>query len=164
MNCNQLQDEYWMRYAIELANIAFKEGEIPVGAVLVRNSEVIGKGWNSCIQQHDPSAHAEIIAIREGGKILKNYRLLNTTLYVTLEPCIMCAGAMIHSRIDRLVYGVNDIKTGAIESVMNVLNYSGINHKIKFTSGILPKECVSLLHNFFAIVRRKKSNVMNKYR
>ncbi|WP_199732485.1 tRNA adenosine(34) deaminase TadA [Candidatus Pantoea edessiphila] len=157
---NQLQqDEHWMQYAIELAHIAFEEGEVPVGAVLVKNTELISKGWNSSISKHDPSAHAEMIAIREGGKILKNYRLLNTTLYVTLEPCAMCAGAMVHSRIDRLVYGVRDMKTGAVESVMNILSYSGINHKIQLTSGVLSNTCVSLLHNFFDTVRKRTKTV-----
>ncbi|PPI88933.1 tRNA adenosine(34) deaminase TadA [Candidatus Pantoea edessiphila] len=150
------KDEYWMRYAINMANIAFKEGEVPVGALLVKNNKIIGKGWNRSISQNDPSAHAEIIAIREAGKTLKNYRLLNTTLYVTLEPCTMCAGALVHSRIERLVYGIDDMKTGAVQSVLNVLNYSGINHKIKLTKGVLSKECLSLLNDFFYLVRKSK--------
>ncbi|PPI86672.1 tRNA adenosine(34) deaminase TadA [Candidatus Pantoea edessiphila] len=154
---NQLQDEYWMRYAIDMANIALTAGEVPVGAVLVKHTNIIGKGWNSSISKNDPSAHAEIIAIREGGNTLKNYRLLNTTLYVTLEPCMMCLGAMIHSRLHRLVYGIHDIKTGAVKSVMNISNYSWVNHKIKTTDGILSRECVSLLNTFFTDVRAKKN-------
>ncbi|PPI88269.1 tRNA adenosine(34) deaminase TadA [Candidatus Pantoea edessiphila] len=154
---SEIKDEYWMQYAIEMANIASAEGEVPVGAILVKDAKVIGKGWNRSISQHDPSAHAEILAIRDGGRALKNYRLLDTTLYVTLEPCAMCAGAMVHSRIYRLVYGIYDMKNGAVESVMNVLSYSGINHKIKLTTGVLSTECLALLKNFFNVARKRNN-------
>ena len=105
---NPQTDEYWMRHALELARRAWEQGEVPVGAVLVQGDRVIGEGWNRPISQCDPTAHAEIMALRQGGKVIDNYRLLDTTLYVTLEPCVMCAGAMVHSRITRLVYGAKD--------------------------------------------------------
>ncbi|MGM3312391.1 tRNA adenosine(34) deaminase TadA, partial [Enterobacter hormaechei subsp. steigerwaltii] len=104
--------EYWMRHALVLAQRAWEEGEVPVGAVLVHNNQVIGEGWNRPIGRHDPTAHAEIMALRQGGLVLQNYRLLDTTLYVTLEPCVMCSGAMVHSRIGTLVFGARDEKTG----------------------------------------------------
>ena len=104
----EYNDEYWMRQALQLALRAQEEGEVPVGALLVLDNQVIGEGWNRPIGRHDPTAHAEIMALRQGGAVLQNYRLLNATLYVTLEPCVMCAGAMVHSRIRRLVYGAAD--------------------------------------------------------
>lgn len=104
--------EYWMRHALALAQRAWEEGEVPVGAVLVHNNQVIGEGWNRPIGRHDPTAHAEIMALRQGGLVLQNYRLLDTTLYVTLEPCVMCSGAMVHSRIGTLVFGARDEKDG----------------------------------------------------
>ncbi len=106
-----------------------EEGEVPVGAVLVHNNQVIGEGWNRPIGRHDPTAHAEIMALRQGGLVLQNYRLLDTTLYVTLEPCVMCSGAMVHSRIGTLVFGARDEKTGAAGSLMDVLGHPGMNHR-----------------------------------
>lgn len=142
-------DEHWMRHALLLAQRAQDEGEVPVGAVLVLGDRVIGEGWNRPIGHHDPTAHAEIMALRQGGLVLQNYRLLNATLYVTLEPCIMCAGAMVHSRIGRLVYGASDEKTGAAGSLIDILRHPGMNHQIDITSGVLAQACAETLSAFF---------------
>ena len=150
------QDEYWMRHALSLARRAWEQGEVPVGAVLVQNDRVIGEGWNRPIGQHDPTAHAEIMALRQGGKILENYRLLATTLYVTLEPCVMCAGAMVHSRISRLVYGAHDIKSGAAGSLLDVLGHPGMNHQVELHSGVLAEACAAMLSDFFRMRREQK--------
>lgn len=150
------QDEYWMRHALDLARRAWEQGEVPVGAVLVQNGRVIGEGWNRPIGQHDPTAHAEIMALRQGGKVLENYRLLDTTLYVTLEPCVMCAGAMVHSRISRLVYGAHDIKSGAAGSLLDVLGHPGMNHQVELQSGVLAEECAAMLSDFFRMRREQK--------
>ena len=127
---SELNDAYWMKQALALAQKAWEQGEVPVGAILVLDDEVIGQGWNRPITRHDPTAHAEIMALQQGGQIVQNYRLLNATLYVTLEPCVMCAGAMVHSRIKRLVYGASDLKTGAAGSLLDVLRHPGMNHQI----------------------------------
>ena len=153
---NQQQDEYWMRHALGLARLAWEQGEVPVGAVLVQGDRVIGEGWNRPIGQQDPTAHAEIMALRQGGKVLENYRLLDTTLYVTLEPCVMCAGAMIHSRITRLVFGARDEKTGAAGSLINVLSHPGMNHQIEMVNGVLADECAGMLSDFFRMRREQK--------
>lgn len=153
---NPQTDEYWMRYALELAKRAWEQGEVPVGAVLVQGDKVIGEGWNRPIGQHDPTAHAEIMALRQGGKILENYRLLDTTLYVTLEPCVMCAGAMVHSRITRLVYGAKDEKTGAAGSLLDVIGHPGMNHQIQIDCGVLAEECAGMLSDFFRMRREQK--------
>ncbi|EIB97920.1 MULTISPECIES: tRNA adenosine(34) deaminase TadA [Pantoea] len=150
------QDEYWMRHALSLARRAWEQGEVPVGAVLVQNDRVIGEGWNRPIGQHDPTAHAEIMALRQGGKVLENYRLLETTLYVTLEPCVMCAGAMVHSRITRLVYGAHDLKSGAAGSLLDVLGHPGMNHQVELASGVLAEECAAMLSDFFRMRREEK--------
>lgn len=145
-----MTDEIWMRHALELAKCAESIGEIPVGAVIVdENGQLIGEGFNQSIIKHNPTAHAEIMAIEQAGQFLHNYRLVNTTLYVTLEPCIMCAGAIIHSRIKRVVYGASDYKTGAAGSYINILSRTGINHFAQITSGVLASECSSMLSNFF---------------
>ncbi len=154
---NSQQDEYWMRHALKLARLAWEQGEVPVGAVLVQGDRVIGEGWNRPIGQHDPTAHAEIMALRQGGKVLENYRLLDTTLYVTLEPCVMCAGAMVHSRITRLVYGAHDEKTGAAGSLLDVIGHPGMNHHIEMISGVLAEECAGMLSDFFACDVNRKS-------
>ncbi|KAJ9432176.1 MULTISPECIES: tRNA adenosine(34) deaminase TadA [Enterobacterales] len=153
---NPQTDEYWMRYALELAKRAWEQGEVPVGAVLVQGDKVIGEGWNRPIGQHDPTAHAEIMALRQGGKVLENYRLLDTTLYVTLEPCVMCAGAMVHSRITRLVYGAKDEKTGAAGSLLDVIGHPGMNHQIQIDCGVLAEECAGMLSDFFRMRREQK--------
>ena len=142
-------DEKWMRHAMALALRAEAMGEVPVGAVLVRGDEVVAEGWNVSITHHDPAAHAEIMALREAGAQLGNYRLLETTLYVTLEPCLMCVGAMIHARIGRLVYGASDLKTGAVHSVFPLLGDPRHNHQIPVTAGVLAEECSLQLSSFF---------------
>ncbi|MGK3125712.1 tRNA adenosine(34) deaminase TadA [Candidatus Pantoea formicae] len=153
---NPQTDEFWMRHALELAQRAWDQGEVPVGAVLVQGDKVIGEGWNRPIGQCDPTAHAEIMALRQGGKILENYRLLDTTLYVTLEPCVMCAGAMVHSRITRLVYGAKDEKTGAAGSLLDVIGHPGMNHQIQIDCGVLADECAGMLSDFFRMRREQK--------
>ena len=145
----ELNHEYWMRHALMLAKRAWEEGEVPVGAVLVHNNQVIGEGWNRPIGRHDPTAHAEIMALRQGGLVLQNYRLIDTTLYVTLEPCVMCAGAMVHSRIRRVVYGATDLKTGAAGSLLDVLGHPGMNHQVHIEAGVLADECSAMLSAFF---------------
>ncbi|HEB58190.1 MAG TPA: tRNA adenosine(34) deaminase TadA [Gammaproteobacteria bacterium] len=150
------RDLRWMRYALDLARRAEAEGEVPVGAVLVdREDRLIGEGWNRPIGSHDPSGHAEILAMRDAARRVENYRLTDTTLYVTLEPCVMCAGAMIHARIHRLVYGAPDAKTGAAGSVFSIVQAAEHNHAIEITGGILADECGTLLRQFFH-QRRKK--------
>ena len=149
-------DEYWMRYAIMLAERAEVEGEVPVGAVLVWNGDAIGEGWNRSIGHHDPTAHAEIIALRQGGMRARNYRLLGAVMYVTLEPCVMCTGAMIHARISRLVFGALDEKTGAAGSLMDILGHPGVTHRVMLTSGVLALACSDQLKKFFFRRRRKR--------
>jgi tRNA(adenine34) deaminase len=139
-----------MRRALALAVRAAAEGEVPVGAVLVRDGEVLGEGWNRPIGEHDPSAHAEILALREAGRRVSNYRLPGTTLYVTLEPCPMCAGALVHARVDRVVYGASDPKGGACGSVFDLLpSDARFNHRVECTGGVLADTCSSLLRGFF---------------
>ena len=150
-------DEKMMRYALVLADKAEALGEIPVGAVLVDDAgNIIGEGWNLSIVQSDPTAHAEIIALRDGAKHLQNYRLLNTTLYVTLEPCTMCAGAILHSRIKRLVFGASDYKTGAVGSRFHFFDDYKMNHTLEITSGVLAEECSQKLSAFFQKRREEK--------
>jgi len=145
-----------MRTALAEARKAAEAGEVPVGAVLVHDGAIIAHGQNSVIRSSDPTAHAEIVALRHAAAILGNYRLNGCTLYVTLEPCAMCAGAMIHARIDRLVYGTADPKAGACGSVLSVLNHPQLNHQMQLTHGLLGEECGELLRGFFR-ERRTKS-------
>ncbi len=156
MSDAELTHEYWMRHALTLAQRAWDEGEVPVGAVLVHNNQVIGEGWNRPIGRHDPTAHAEIMALRQGGLVQQNYRLLDTTLYVTLEPCVMCAGAMVHSRIGRLIFGARDAKTGAAGSLIDVLHHPGMNHRVEIVEGILRDDCAGMLSAFFRQRRAEK--------
>lgn len=142
-------DEAWMRVALDLAAQAELAGEVPVGAVLVQDNLLIGQGYNRPIQEHDPSAHAEIQAIRQASLLLKNYRLPGTTLYVTLEPCAMCAGAIVHARIARVVFGAFDPRSGAGGSVMNVLQHPSLNHRVNLLGGVLATECAHSLTTFF---------------
>ena len=142
-------DEKWMRIAIEEANLAMDKNEVPVGAVLVKNGTLIAQAHNKPITKNDPTAHAEIQLLRKAGEQQKNYRLPESTLYVTLEPCTMCFGAMVHARIDRIVYGASDPKTGVCGSRMNLNEENFFNHKISITSGILEKESSELLKLFF---------------
>ncbi|WP_343033617.1 tRNA adenosine(34) deaminase TadA [Enterobacteriaceae endosymbiont of Plateumaris sericea] len=150
-------DIYWMNYALNLAKLAIQSGEIPVGAVIIKNNKIISEAKNNSIKNNDPTGHAEIIALRKAGKYLKNYRLLNTTMYVTLEPCIMCSGAIIISRINRLVYSISNNKYYKIGSFIDLLGIYNINYCIKINSGILVKECTSLIKDFFSS-KRKKNN------
>ena len=145
----------WMQRAYELAQIAKKYDEVPVGAVIVFEERIIGEGWNQPISSHDPSAHAEIMALRHAGQTNKNYRLPGATMYVTLEPCAMCAGAIVHARLAKLVYAVEDLKTGACGSVFNLLQTEELNHKVEIEQGLLTEECRSLIQNFFKEKRLK---------
>lgn len=148
--------EHWMRHALNLAAQAAAQGEVPVGAVLVKDGEVIGEGYNRPIADHDPSAHAEMVALREAGLSQSNYRLPDTTLYVTLEPCVMCAGAIIHARVRRLVFGALDPKAGAVSSVYDVLGEPRLNHAVECTGGVLEEECGAILRDFFRARRAGK--------
>jgi tRNA(adenine34) deaminase len=149
-----MNDKFWMQQALDLAHVAESRGEIPVGAVLVgEQNQLLGRGWNQVLQTRDPTAHAEVIAIREASVQLNNYRLENTTLYVTLEPCCMCAGTLIHARIKRLVFATRDVKAGAAGSVYNLLQGYPLNHQIQIDEGMLQHECALLLTNFFKALR-----------
>ena len=149
-------DQVFMKRALELARKAESQGEVPVGAVLVRNGEIIGEGWNQPILQHDPTAHAEIMALRSAGQNMENYRLPATTLYVTLEPCPMCAGAIIHARVDRLVFAAADPRTGAAGSVFDLLpSDERFNHRTVIESGVLAEEASTMLKEFFQKKRQK---------
>ena len=142
-------DDRWVREALLLAENAEAEGEVPVGAVLVIDGEAVGKGWNRPIAAHDASAHAEINALREAGRRLGNYRLPGSTLYVTLEPCVMCAGAIVHARVARVVYAAADPKTGAAGSVFDTLLSDRHNHRVEVRGGVLADTAGALLRNFF---------------
>jgi tRNA(adenine34) deaminase len=142
-------DEKYMRMALKEAEKAGQSGEIPVGALLIKGDQLLAKDHNRCIELSDPTAHAEILVLRKGGEILKNYRLQDTVMYVTVEPCPMCVSAMIHSRISRLVLGALEPKFGAVESKFKLLDDNGLNHKVKVDRGILEKECAGLLKTFF---------------
>ena len=143
-----------MKMALEEAEKAGQGGEIPVGAVLLKGDQVLAKDHNRCIELNDPTAHAEILVLRKGGNILRNYRLNETVMYVTAEPCPMCVSAMVHGRISRLVYGTPEPKFGAVESKFTLLNDDGLNHKVKVNRGILEKECGEVLKTFFKERRR----------
>ncbi|MGY6554943.1 MAG: tRNA adenosine(34) deaminase TadA [Wenzhouxiangella sp.] len=142
-------DEHWMGHALALARRAESIGEVPVGAVLVRDGQVLGEGFNTLIRDHDPSAHAEMVAIRAASQAAGNYRLPGTTLYVTLEPCSMCAGAIIQARIARVVYGADDPRTGAARSVFNILDHPQLNHRCEVVGGVLAEACGEILRRFF---------------
>jgi tRNA(Arg) A34 adenosine deaminase TadA len=143
------RDEFWMAEAMQLAKRAGEEDEVPVGAVIVRQGEIIGRGWNRNIGLHDPSAHAEIMAMREAGVALANHRLSACSLYVTLEPCSMCAGAMIHARLERIVFGASDPKTGAAGGRFDLLGNPAHNHQVVISGGCRAQESSALLKNFF---------------
>jgi tRNA(adenine34) deaminase len=142
-------DERFMRLALIQARLAREEGEVPVGAVVIRGGEVLSATHNRPIAGHDPSAHAEMLAIRQAAERLENYRLTDTTLYVTLEPCIMCAGAMIQARVNRLVYGARDPKSGGVVSLYRLLQDERLNHRVEVTGGILEEMCAEILSGFF---------------
>jgi len=151
----ELNDEYWMKQALELACKAEAEDEVPVGAIIVKDDQLIAKAWNQPIQSHDPTAHAEIVAMRKAGQVLNNYRLIDTTLYVTLEPCSMCVGAMVHARIKRLVFGAYDPKTGAAGSAIELIRSDIHNHSVEVAAGVMEEECRKMLQVFF---RNKRSS------
>ena len=148
------EDEKWMQIAIIEANLAKSQDEVPVGAVLVKKGQLISQGHNQPISKNDPTAHAEIQVIRNAGKKQKNYRLVGTTLYVTLEPCAMCLGAMMHARIDRIFFGAYDTKTGVCGSCGDLSNANFFKHKIDIKGGILENDCKELLHSFFQLRRK----------
>nr|WP_040295256.1 tRNA adenosine(34) deaminase TadA [Beggiatoa alba] len=149
MDLSLTADAYWMQYALRLASYAAHQGEVPIGAVLVQDNQCIAHGWNQPIQRHDPSAHAEIVALRHAANKVENYRLLNTTLYVTLEPCVMCAGAILHARVKRVVFGAYDPKTGAAGSRFDVLRDTRHNHQVDCVGGVLAEQCGDVLKAFF---------------
>lgn len=145
----ETSDEKWMRHALALAERAAELGEVPVGALIVQDGIVLGEGWNRPIALHDPTAHAEIQAIREASARLGNYRLENTTLYVTLEPCVMCAGALVHARVTRLVFGGRDLRFGGVRSKFRIADSDLLNHRVEVVESVLAADCVTLLEEFF---------------
>jgi tRNA(adenine34) deaminase len=142
-------DELWMEEALRAAQRAQEAGEVPVGAVVVCEGRVIGRGWNRNLGDCDPTAHAEIVALREAAAAVGNHRLANCDLFATIEPCPMCAGALVHARIQRLVYGADDPKAGAVQSVLQVLNHPQLNHRVEVRGGVLAGRCAELLQTFF---------------
>ncbi len=142
-------DEFWMEEALRTAQRALEAGEVPVGAVVVHAGEIVGRGWNRNLTDSDPTAHAEIIALRQAGANLGNHRLEDCELFVTIEPCPMCAGALVHARVKRVVYGADDPKAGAIHSVMEVLNHPRLNHRTEVRGGVLAGRSAELLQSFF---------------
>ena len=145
--------EFWMREALAEAQKAYDEDEVPVGAVVLLDGKIIGRGRNSPIHRKDPTAHAEIIALRQAAHFMSNYRIPGSVLVVTIEPCIMCLGAMIQARVDELIYGAPDPKAGAIQSCFNLADGNQLNHRISATSGILEEECGAIMKSFFAARR-----------
>jgi len=142
-------DELWMQEALRLGQRALEAGEVPVGAIVVHQSEIVGRGFNRNIKDSDPTAHAEIMALREAGATLGNHRLADCTLFVTIEPCAMCAGAMVHARVRRLIFGAYDPKAGAVRSALHVLNHPRLNHKIEVRGGVMAGRCAEILQEFF---------------
>ena len=152
-NDERSMDELWMEEALRSAQRALEAGEVPIGAVIVYEGRIVGRGRNRNIAGHDPTAHAEIIALREAGAALGNHRLANCDLFVTIEPCSMCAGAMVHARIKRLVYGADDPKAGAVQSIMQLLNHPQMNHRVEVRNGVLAGRCAEVLQEFFRRLR-----------
>ena len=151
-----MDDTLFMQVALELARQAASADEVPVGAVVVKGGQIVGRGYNQPIGRHDPTAHAEVMALRDAAQHLGNYRLPGCTLYVTLEPCLMCCGAILHARMARLVFGASDPKTGAAGSVMNVFAETRLNHHTESSGGVMAQECGTLLSNFF-VARRQRT-------
>ncbi|MFV2003977.1 MAG: tRNA adenosine(34) deaminase TadA [Gammaproteobacteria bacterium] len=149
-----MNHDFWMKQALQLAHKAEAAGEVPVGAVLVKDNQLIAEGWNQPITSHDATSHAEIMAMREAGKKLNNYRLIDTAMYVTLEPCSMCVGAMIHARVSRVVYGAAEPRTGALGGAFNLLDANHHNHLFEVVPGVLAEESKALLQNFFRSRRK----------
>jgi tRNA(adenine34) deaminase len=152
------QDQKWMRYALTLAAKAETLGEVPVGAVIVKDDEIVAEGWNQPITGNDPTAHAEVVAIRAAAQALQNYRLVGCTLYVTIEPCTMCAGSLIHSRVERVVYGALEPKAGAVESNLQLLGSQHFNHRLSVQGGVLAEECSAVISDFFKKRRAQKKS------
>jgi len=144
-----VSDSIFMTRALELAREAERAGEVPVGAVIVKDEGIVGEGWNRPISTNDPTAHAEIVALRDAAQRLGSYRLLETTLYVTLEPCPMCAGAMVHARVKRLVYAATDPRAGAAGTIFNIVQHPSLNHRIECEAGLMGEECGTMLRAFF---------------
>jgi len=159
LSAQQQHDQKWMTYAMSLADKAESLGEIPVGAVIVKDNEIVAEGWNLSIINHDACAHAEIMAIQSAGQKIQNYRLIDCTLYVTLEPCAMCAGALVHARVKRLVYGAGDYKTGAAGSVFNLVQSEQLNHQLEVTAGIFADQCAAKISAFFKRRRLEKKQL-----
>jgi tRNA(adenine34) deaminase len=151
-----MSDEKWMALALAEAQTAEQQGEVPVGALIVRNGQMIASGQNRNLRDYDPSAHAEIVALRTAGAALGNHRLEGCEMYVTIEPCAMCAGAMVHARLKRLIYGAPDAKAGAVQSAMSVLNHPRLNHRMDVTAGVLETQCAEMLRDFFRTRRLAK--------
>jgi len=144
-----IDDTKWMSIALTFAKKAQQQGEVPVGAIIVRDDEILGEGYNQVISKHDPSAHAEIEALRTASQKIENYRLSGTTMYVTLEPCLMCAGAIVHARVDRVVFATKEPKTGAVGSCFDVFNTQQLNHYVHCEHGVLAEQSRDLLQQFF---------------
>jgi len=157
------KDLFWMQKAFELAQRSEAENEVPVGAVVVLGDELIAEGWNRPIQNHDPTAHAEIMALQAAGNKLKNYRLIDTVLYVTLEPCPMCASAMVHARVGKVVYAADDLKTGAATSAFQLLNSPQLNHQVDIVAGVMKTQCSELLSHFFKKRRDIKKRIKKNH-
>jgi tRNA(adenine34) deaminase len=142
-------DEFWMQEALRCAQRALEAGEVPVGAIVVHAGRIVGRGWNCNLSDSDPTAHAEIMALRDAGVNVGNHRLGDCDLFATIEPCAMCAGALVHARIRRLIYGAEDPKAGAVHSVMHVLNHPGLNHQVEVRGRVLAGRCAEMLQDFF---------------
>lgn len=152
-------DAHWMRIAMQEAQKAEAIGEVPVGAIVVKDNQLLAAGYNQVITSHDPSAHAEVVAIRAAGKSVQNYRLIDCTLYVTLEPCPMCCGALVHARFKRVVFGAADYKTGAMGSVMELAKHESMNHQLEMQGGVLAEECAAMISAFFQKRREEKKKL-----
>jgi tRNA(adenine34) deaminase len=151
------EDAAWMERALALAELAGAAGEVPVGALVIRDGEIIGQGHNRNLLDNDPTAHAEVVALRQAAARVGNHRLVGCTMIATIEPCSMCAGALIHARIARLVYGANDPKAGAAGSTVQVINHPNLNHRMEVTAGVLAGRCSEILQNFFRKKRQQTS-------
>jgi tRNA(adenine34) deaminase len=148
-------DEHWMQLALEQARLAAAAGEVPVGAVLVKDNEIVATGFNQPIRSCDPTAHAEVVVLRNAAQILTNYRVPETTLYVTIEPCAMCAGALVHARVQRLVFGAPEPRAGAVVSTLQLLDGGQLNHRVEVEGGVLADQCAELMQTFF---RQRRAN------
>lgn len=151
-----LFDQFYMGFALAEARQARDKGEVPIGAVVVVDKQIVGRGHNQPIRLKDPTAHAEILALREAAERIENYRLTNATLYVTIEPCAMCAGAIVNARVKRLVYGATEVRAGAVDSVFQICTNSSLNHQVEVTSGVKTEECRELMQTFFRARRKGK--------